>query len=457
MSPDGEKLYYFTSYDDLTQLYVRKYKDDETKVLVNLNAGGVWSAQMDSEGKNIYCVVDGRLVKIDLEKGERKDIAFNAEMNYDGYAERSYLFEHIWRQAKVKFYRTDLHGVDWAGYKATYAKFLPHINNNKDFSELCSELLGELNASHTGCFYRPRYKNADETANLGAFFDESYAGKGLKIKEVIEKGPLVSATSQIKAGTIIEKIDGVEITANMNYYSLLNRKAGKYTLLSCFDASTNKHWEETIKPFAPYQMNGLLYKRWIKRMQAMTEQLSNGELGYMHVQGMDDDSFREFYDQVMGKYINKKALIVDTRFNGGGWLHDDLATFLSGKQYITFMPREQKIGMEPGSKWTKPSCVLMGEGNYSDAHMFPVVYKTLGIGKLIGMPVPGTGTAVWWESLQDPTLVFGIPQVSVMDMQGNYYENNQCEPDFKVVNDYNTMLKGEDAQLKKAVEVLLGK
>lgn len=457
MSPDGEKMYYFTSYDNQTQLYVRKYKEDETKVLVNLNAGGVWSAQMDSEGKNIYCVVDGRLVKIDLEKGERKDLPFNAEMNYDGYAERAYLFEHIWRQAKVKFYRTDLHGVDWAGYKATYAKFLPYINNNKDFSELCSELLGELNASHTGCFYRPRYKNADETANLGAFFDESYAGKGLKIKEVIEKGPLVSATSQIKAGTIIEKIDGVEITANMNYYSLLNRKAGKYTLLSCFDPSTNKHWEETIKPFAPYQMNGLLYKRWIKRMQAMTEQLSNGELGYMHVQGMDDESFREFYDQVMGKYINKKALIVDTRFNGGGWLHDDLATFLSGKQYITFMPREQKIGIEPGSKWTKPSCVLMGEGNYSDAHMFPVVYKTLGIGKLIGMPVPGTGTAVWWESLQDPTLVFGIPQVSVMDMQGNYYENNQCEPDFKVANDYNTMLKGEDAQLKKAVEVLLGK
>jgi C-terminal processing protease CtpA/Prc len=97
----------------------------------------------------------------------------------------------------------------------------------------------------------------------------------------------------------------------------------------------------------------------------------------------------------------------------------------------------------------------MGEGNYSDAHMFPVVYKTLGIGKLVGMPVPGTGTAVWWENLQDPSLVFGIPQVGVMTMDGKYYENNQCEPDYPIANDYQTLLKGEDAQLKKAVEILL--
>ena len=201
----------------------------------------------------------------------------------------------------------------------------------------------------------------------------------------------------------------------------------------------------------------LLYLRWIKRMQDMTDKLSNGQIGYMHVKGMDDESFREFYDQVMGKYVNKKALIVDTRFNGGGWLHDDLATFLMGKQYINFIPRERKVGVEPANKWIKPSCVLMGEGNYSDAHMFPVVYKTLGIGKLIGMPVPGTGTAVWWETLQDPSLYFGIPQVGVVTMDGKYYENNQLEPDNKVMNEYSQMIKGEDQQIKEAVKVLLNK
>ena len=124
-----------------------------------------------------------------------------------------------------------MHGVDWDGYKKAYARFLPHINNNRDFAEMMSELLGELNASHTGCFYRPRFKNADETAQLGAFFDEAFAGEGLKIKEVIEKGPLVRSGSKIKAGVIIEKIDGTAITAGTNYFPLLNRKAGKNTLL----------------------------------------------------------------------------------------------------------------------------------------------------------------------------------------------------------------------------------
>ena len=455
MNNEGTKLYYFTSYGESSDLWVRDFKEQETKVLVKFGESGVGATSFDKDMKNVYIVVDGRLAKIDLEKGERKDIPFSAENTRDAAKERAYLFEHIWRQTKEKFYVSNMQGVDWNYYKTVYAKFLPHINNNRDFAEMCSEMLGELNASHTGCFYRPEHQNPDETASLGAFFDDSYTGSGLKIQEVIEKGPLHSASTKVKAGVIIEKIDNQAIEANTNYYPFLNRKAGKYTLLSLYDPNTKQRWEETVKPVAQSAMGDLLYQRWVKRMQTMTDKLSNGQLGYMHVRGMDDGSYREFYDQVMGKYINKKALIVDTRFNGGGWLHDDLATFLSGKQYINFVPREHQIGIEPGGKWTKPSIVLMSEGNYSDAHMFPMVYKTLGIGKLVGMPVPGTGTAVWWENLQDHTLVFGIPQVGVMTMDGKYYENNQCEPDIKIANDYATMLKGEDAQLKKAVEELL--
>lgn len=454
LTHDGEKLYYFAAFEDGIDLWVTNFKDNETKLFLKLNAGGIGSLTLDSDGKNLFAVIDGSLTKIKLEGAEKKVIAFNAEMIQNSAAERAYLFEHMWRQVVKKFYVTDLQGTDWNYYKTNYAQFLPHINNNRDFAEMSSELLGELNASHTGCRYNPRHKNPDETAHLGAFFDESYTGKGLKIAEVIAKGPMVKEGLNIKAGMIIEQIDGNEIDAATDYFKFLNRKAGKNTLITVVDEAGVKS-ELTIVPISYGQMNPLLYQRWIKRMQKMTDELSGGKLGYMHVQGMDDGSYREFYDQVMGKYVNKQALIVDTRFNGGGWLHDDLATFLSGKQYINFVPREQKIGIEPANKWNKPSVVLMSEGNYSDAHMFPVVYKTLGIGKLVGMPVPGTGTAVWWETLQDPTLVFGIPQVGVMSMDGKYYENNQLEPDVMVVNDYPTLIKGEDAQLKKAVELLL--
>ncbi len=100
---------------------------------------------------------------------------------------------------------------------------------------------------------------------------------------------------------------------------------------------------------------------------------------------MNDPSYRTVVEDVLGKHIGKEALIVDTRFNGGGWLHDDLATFLSGKKYMTMMPREQAMGKEPMRKWSKPSVVLMSEGNYSDAHLFPVTYKAYQIGKKVGL------------------------------------------------------------------------
>lgn len=455
VSPDGEKLYYLTRFEGGYDLWVTKFRDHETKMLLKLDAGGTGEIIQDKDGKNLYFVADGRMIRVNTEKTEKKEIGFSAEMPLDAAAERAYLFEHMWRQVKEKFYVSDLQKTDWDYYKSTYEAFLPHINNNRDFAEMASELLGELNASHTGCRYSPSFKNPDITAHMGAYFDESYKGKGLKVAEILENGPLSKVGIRVSTGEIIEKIDGNEILPETNYYAYLNRKADKYVLLTVLDEKTGKRRDISVKPLHPSQVPDLLYKRWVKRMQDMTDKLSGGQIGYMHVAGMNDESYREFYDQVMGKYLNRKALIVDTRFNGGGWLHDDLATFLSGKKYIEFVPRERKIGVEPGSKWIKPSIVLMGEGNYSDAHMFPVVYKTLGIGKLLGMPVPGTGTAVWWETLQDASLVFGIPQVGVVTLDGKYCENNQLMPDIQVENDYESMLKGQDPQLEAAVKELL--
>ncbi|CCY09629.1 putative Tricorn-like protease [Porphyromonas sp. CAG:1061] len=99
----------------------------------------------------------------------------------------------------------------------------------------------------------------------------------------------------------------------------------------------------------------------------------------------------------------------------------------------------------------------MSEGNYSNAHGFPWVYKTLGIGKLIGAPVPGTMTAVWWETLVDPSLVFGIPQVTVTDVNGNALENHQLEPDILIYNTPEEAQRNYDAQLKAAVDELMKK
>jgi len=254
---------------------------------------------------------------------------------------------------------------------------------------------------------------------------------------------------------VIEKINGKEILEGKDFYHLLNRLSGKNTLISLFDPKTGKRFNETIKPISEGQFGELLYKRWVEQRRDETEKLSGGKIGYVHVRGMNSSSFREVYSETLGRNYHKDALIVDTRYNGGGWLHDDLATLLSGKKYVDFVPRGQYVGSDPFNKWNKPSAVLISEGNYSDGHAFPYVYKTLGIGKLIGMPVPGTMTAVWWEWLHSGTVVFGIPQVGMRDFDGNFLENTQLEPDYKIENTPEVVITGEDQQLAKAVEVLL--
>lgn len=453
---NGEQLFYLCQYEKGYDLWVNTFKDNETKLFLKLGVPSAGDLSIDKEGKNLFLLADGKLLKINIDKKEKKEISFKADMELKKAEEREYFFDHIWRQVNTKFYVTNLQGTDWPYYKKQYAKFLPYINNNRDFAEMLSEFLGELNSSHTGCRANPKFENPDETATLGVYYDESYTGAGMKIIEIMDKSPLQNAKSQITSGTVIEKIDGILIDhKNVNYWSLLNRKNTKTILLSLVDSKTGKRWEETVKPISLSEQNELLYQRWIKNRQKETEKLSDGKLGFMHVRAMDNDGFRAFYEQVLGKYPNKDALIVDTRFNGGGWLHDDLATFLSGKKYIEFIPRERKIGVEPGNKWRKPSAVLISEGNYSDAHMFPVVYKTLGIGKLIGMPVAGTGTAVWWENLQDKELTFGIPQVGVVDNDGKYYENTELIPDIIQALEPKLALRGRDQQLEKAVEELL--
>ena len=200
----------------------------------------------------------------------------------------------------------------------------------------------------------------------------------------------------------------------------------------------------------------LLYKRWVRQREQMVERLSGGRVGYVHIEGMDSPSYRELYHKALGKYRTCDALIVDTRHNGGGWLHDDLVTFLGGKEYCTFTPRGQYIGHEPFNKWTKPSCVLMGEDNYSDASGFPYAYRSLGLGKLIGAPVPGTMTAVWWETQVNALLVFGIPQVGNWGTKDQrYIENFQVEPDILVYNTPEATLSGRDLQLEAAVAEML--
>ena len=448
LTQDGKKLYYMVRLEKGTDLCMLNLEDNSIKVVSKGVSGSIYPTADD---KYMYLLSGSGISKISTANGSRENISFSGEFEYKPAGEREYIFDHVWKQVNEKFYVSDIHGIDWAYYRDTYRKFLPHINNNFDFQEMLSEMLGELNGSHTGARYQ--YRSGFNMGTLGAFYDNEYEGDGLKIKEIIKGGTLYVADPEIKEGDIITAINGVEIKAGSNWHELLRMKGGKKILISVKKGG-KKPVDMYVEPAFTDQVN--LYKRWVRQREEMVEKLSGGRIGYVHVEGMDSESFRTVFSDMLGKYRACEAIIVDTRHNGGGWLHDDLATLLDGKEYIRFEPRGQYIGTEPYNKWTKPSCVLIGEDNYSDACGFPYVYKTLGIGKLIGAPVPGTMTAVWWENQIDQSIVFGIPQVAALAVkEGRYLENMQIEPDILVYNDPASVLRGEDKQLEAAVAEML--
>jgi len=446
VSKDGESLYYFSAFEGSPDLWKMDLRKHETKLL---SKGGSGSLQMDKDG-NLYSL--GSSMK-KIEKGDKTtSISYNAQMKLDLAAEREYMLRHIAKQINKKIFRTDYNGCDWDMMVQNYARFLPHIDNNYDFAEMLSELLGELNVSHTGGRFYPSAKG-DATAQLGLLYDLESAEDGMKITDVLEDGPFCRANSKVKVGDVITAINGAPVTKDTDLAQLLNQCRGKKTLVSLKGSAGT--WDEVVLPISTSEQNKLLYKRWIKGRAAEVERLSNGRLGYVHIEGMNDASFRDVYSDILGKYNLKEGIVIDTRFNGGGRLHEDIEILFSGQKYFTQVIRGREVCDMPSRRYNHPSIMLQAEGNYSNAHGTPWVYSHQKIGKLVGAPVPGTMSSVNWETLQDASLVFGVPVIGYQLPDGSYLENTQLEPDIPVLNKPESVVTGTDLQLEAAVRELL--
>lgn len=452
LTKDGEELYFLSSFEGGFDLWKKETRTGKTTLMQKLNTSYA-SLTLSQDGKKLY-ILSSRPSVISLPGGSPKPISFSIEMDLDKAAEREYMFNHVFRQQEKMFYNTNYHGVDLKQLKKDYEPFLAHINNNYDFSEMLSEILGELNVSHTGSGYFGG-GSRKPTAETGLLFDMKYEGKGLKVDEVVAYGPFDRTSSKVAAGTIIEKIDGIEIGADTDYFELLNGKAGKPVLFSLYNPQTKERWDETVKPVSKAKMNELLYDRWVKSRAEEVERLSGGRLGYVHIKSMDDGSYRDVYSDILGKYNLKDGIVIDTRYNGGGRLHEDIEILFSGEKYLEQVIRGTVACDMPSRRYNKQSVMLVCEANYSNAHGTPWVYQHKKMGSVVGMPVPGTMTSVNWETLQDPTMYFGIPVIGYRTRDGKYLENFQLEPDYKVRNIYNEVEDGRDEQLEKAVEVLL--
>ena len=453
INKDGDKLYYASALTDGYDIYTLDLRDPKPETAARINASSPVALAPDKDFSAIFIIGNNLLKKLDAKNDKVSNISYESRMDLDRAAEREAMFNNVYNEEKNRFYVTDMHGVDWDKMCDEYRKFLPHINNNHDFAEMLSELLGELNVSHTGSRYSG-VNGGDRTARLGLLYDMNYDGDGLKVAEVLSNGPFDKAGSKMTKDAIITAIDCKTLTPQNDMSELLRNRAGHKTLVT-FTLPDGTQAEEVILPVSAGNESAILYKRWGEARAADVDRWSNGRLGYVHIAQMADDSFRPVYSDVLGKYNNREGIVIDIRWNGGGRMHEDIEVLFSGKKYLTQIVRGTETCDMPSRRWNKPSIMLIAEPCYSNAHGTPWVYKNRGLGKLVGAPVPGTMTSVNWITMQDQSMIYGIPVIGYLTAEGNYLENTQLEPDVYVLNDPATIVKGEDTQLRTAVETLL--
>lgn len=452
ITDDGENLYYITAGMNGSQLWKKSLRKDDHKLIGKIDGGTRFDS--DKDGKTLF-VFGSQLRKLEPKSDKLTSITFSSTMNLDRAKEREFMFDNMAREEAERFYTKDMHGVNWPKMVENYRRFLPHINNNYDYAEMLSEILGELNVSHTGGrYYSPSSANDDRTASLGLLYDLTYTGKGVKVDEIITGGPFDVASSKMAPGAVVTAINGVEIDKDNDITALLTDAARKKTLVT-FTLPDGASNDEVVLPISTGANNELLYQRWVKAREKQVDELSNGRLGYVHIRSMADPSFREVYSKVLGKYNDRDGIVIDIRWNGGGRMHEDIEILFSGRKYLTQEIRGEETCDMPSRRWNKPSVMITNEACYSNAHGTPWVYQHQGLGKVVGAPVPGTMTSVNWVTMQDPSLVFGIPVIGYRTAQGNVLENTQLEPDVLVLNEPETVVLGQDKQLETAVKELL--
>jgi C-terminal processing protease CtpA/Prc len=453
LNKDTTKLYYLSQFEDQFDLWETDLRTQETAKIISLGSPDgrlMWDAKMET----LYLLSDGNISKLMLEDGTSEIVSINEKMVIDREKLREHSFAHVWLRTSKIFYESTFHGINWLQMRNEYQPKVAHVANTYEFTELLSEMLGELNVSHSGARFRGDLQSGDETASLGIFYDYAYQGNGVKITEIINKGPLDKAKFDVKAGMVIVKIDGTTITKTMDWPHLLDRKVGKFTLLELVDENTGIAKQITVKPISIDAEEDLLYERFVKINEQEVLEKSKGLLGYVHIPSMSDKPYRSIYNDMMGRFYDKEAMIIDTRFNSGGDLVADLAMFFTGETFLSYATESKVVGGEPTSRYTKPVISLFNESMYSDGHCYASGFTDLNLGKTVGMPVPGTCSFAGWESLPMGGY-WGVVPISAKNKKGQWLENNQTLPDIIVKNQPGILDAGRDQQLESAVKEML--
>jgi tricorn protease len=388
-------------------------------------------------------------------------VDFKAKMTIRRDEEFGEMFAQGWRALSDSFYDPEFHGSNWSAVRAKYQPLVAHVAMREDMYALIGMMLGELNASHLGIAGRLPSPE-EETADLGLVYDESYKGPGLKVAEVLKHGPADKRGLGIKPGDAITAIDRTTLTDRTNVSQLLNNKVGETVLLDVTsdpkDPKARRRVEVVgIKRFDDRASAAkLMYDRWVAANAAAVEKLSGGKVGYIHIPSMNDEGMEVFVRSLYSDHFDKDAVVIDVRYNGGGFTHDQVLNYLAGREHTHFRTRDGGEGLVMRNfdrKWTKPLVVLTNNRSYSDAEIFPHAFRSLGLGKVVGQATGGHVIGTYSIGLIDGSQ-FRIPRIGVFTVKGVNMEREGVVPDVPVEVAVEDWRKGIDTQLSKAVEVV---
>ena len=420
--------------------------------------GGVGGLAFTPDGRTVFFQRGNGVYSIAASgtNPQPRRLAFAARVDIDLTAERTQMFDDAWRTMKYRFYDPDMHGKDWEAARAKYRALLPHVGDRDELLNIVNEMIGELNASHTGAAPPPGGgAGGTATMHLGLDLAADRSGR-YKVTHIYKDGPADKDWVRVSVGDYLVSLDGVPVKAGDNYWKLLsNRLNRRVTAGFSSQPDGSAGWTTRIDPVSSGQFNQLRYERWVAERKEMATRLSGGRVGYLHIQAMNQPSLRRF-EKELRENRDKEALIIDQRWNGGGNIEQELLQILVQRPYQVWQPRGTEVNTRPFMGYFGPKVVLQNWRSGSNAEMFPAGFKALGLGQVIGETTAGAVIGTGSYSLIDGSTV-RTPGVGVYlaDEKRTNMENYGVPPDIFVAHRPEDELAGRDPQLERAVAELL--
>jgi tricorn protease len=447
-SPDGKQYAILAENQGSMDIWTVDWRG---KALQRVTAGNVNPKLFSVSGdkKKVYYLSGvGTLAWADIVTAKSTPLGFTAEMGIDRHAEQEQVFTEAWWALQDGFYDSDFHGIDWRAVHDKYRDWALHTRTTQDFHAVVSRMIGELNASHLAIYQRGQ--GGETTGELGIVYDSDYSGPGVRIKEIIPESPADNTETEIRVGDVILAVNGQGIEPGDNLYKFLVNKNNQEVMLQILQRG-RKH-NVKLRCDTPDAIWRLVYKQWQKSNREHVYAASNNRIGYLYIPSMGSRNLRRF-EQDLYRELDKEALIIDIRYNGGGSIHDELLNILRRTAYMYSIERDGGREYNSLFRWDKPVVLIINEYCYSDAEIFPAGFKELGLGTVIGVPTYGAVIGTNDIELSDGSM-FRVPGTGWFLLTGENLENTPVEPDIFVENAPEDDGSSTDPQLVKAIEVL---